>query len=384
MPRRVEVRVEPEGRLAVRFDYAPDLISEIKAIPGRSWSGCDRCWTIPAHTAALALLVSRFREEDLVLDARVERLLPSAGLEHASWRRLEAEDRSLHDANRAALKRRHDELTVRGYSRHTRKAYVDQAKRFLTFAATPPADLTNAQVREYMRMLLEDRGLSHAYADQNVSALKFLFARALGRPLEDLDIPRPKRQRKLPSVLSRGEVLAIFDAVENRKHRAILMMVYSAGLRVGEVVRLKIGDIDADRGMLHVRQAKGRKDRYVPLSKVGLEAVRRYLRYSPVSGPWLFPGQKQGRHLSERAVQHVFARAREKTGITKPATVHTLRHSYATHLHESGIGLRYIQSLLGHRSPKTTEIYTHVSTADLANVPSPLDQMMDPERGADE
>jgi len=162
------------------------------------------------------LLVSRFRGEDLVLDAAVERLLPSAGLENANWRRLDAEGRAFHASSREAmetLERMRDELTVRGYSPRTRKAYVEQAKRFLAVAATPPKRLTDAHVREHVRMLLEDRRVSHSYADQHVSALKFLFARVLGRPMEALDTPRPKRQRKLPSVLSRREVLAIFDAI---------------------------------------------------------------------------------------------------------------------------------------------------------------------------
>ena len=141
-----------------------------------------------------------------------------------------------------------------------------------------------------------------------------------------------------------------------------------------------------ERGLLHVRQGKGRKDRVVPLSTVALEALRLYRRYRPTPDPWLFPGQRRGRHLSERSVQHVFAKARDRAGITKPATVHTLRHSFATHLHEAGIGLRYIQSLLGHRSSRTTEIYTHVSRADLANIQSPLDTLMGPDapRAADD
>ena len=287
------------------------------------------------------------------------------------------------DARLAALRRMREELTLRGYSPRTSKVYLNQAAGFLRATAEPPERLGPAHVRRYLHHLFEDRRVSHSYVDQHVSALKFLFAHVLGRPLNDIDVPRPKRQRKLPTVLSRREVLAILDAVESRKHRAILCLVYSAGLRVGEVVRLRHADLDVHRRLIHIRQSKGRKDRYVPLSEVGLEAVRHYLRYRPTSGRWLFPGQRRGRHLSERTVQHVFARARGRAGIRKPATVHTLRHSYATHLHENGIGIRYIQALLGHRSSKTTEIYTHVSTTDLANVTSPLDQIMTPdERGA--
>lgn len=374
--RRVEVRLGDDGRLEVRFAYAPDLIARIKGIPGRRWVGRERCWTVPAETAALAVLVSRFRAEDLVLQEEVERLLPRSGLEQVPWRRLGDRERAVRDRTRGALERMREELALGGYSSNTRKAYLDQTRRFLEHTGKDVGELGVAHVRAYVRTLLEERGLSHSYADQNVSALKFFFERALGRPIGKLEIPRPRRERKLPTVMSRKEVRALFAAIENGKHRAILMLVYAAGLRVSEVVRLRIEDVDADREMLHVRQAKGRKDRYVPLSSVALKAIRIYLRYRPTKGPWLFPGQKPGRHLTARTVQHAFAKARERAGIEKRATVHTLRHSFATHLHETGTGLRYIQALLGHKSPKTTEVYTHVSRADLARIQSPLDRLM--------
>ncbi|MDH3732998.1 MAG: tyrosine-type recombinase/integrase [Gemmatimonadota bacterium] len=386
-PRTVEIRRTTGGELAVRFEYAADLIAEIKRIPGRRWVEGERHWTIPARTAALALLLSRFRSEDLVLERGVEGLLPKTGLEAVAWRpqggpQPRQPQEALDQACRAALTRMHEELILRGYSPRTRRLYLDHARRFLVCADCRPEEVDAAVVRSYVRSALEDRRVSHSYADQAVSAIKFLFARVLSRPIDPVELPRPKRQRKLPVVLSRQEVLAIFEVIENAKHRAILMLVYAAGLRVGEVVRLRIEDIDRDRGLIHVRQAKGRKDRYVPLSSVALTALERYARQRRIRGPWVFPGQRPGRHLTTRSVQQVFARARQRARIRKPVTVHTLRHSFATHLHESGIGLRYIQSLLGHKSPRTTEIYTHVSRADLAKIRSPLDQLMDP--GGDE
>ena len=160
-----------------------------------------------------------------------------------------------------------------------------------------------------------------------------------------------------------------------------MLLTYSGGLRLGEVVRLKVGDIDSDRNLIHIRQAKGRKDRYTLLSKVALEALRAYYRkYQPQT--WLFPGAKPGRHLHERSVQKVFDRAQEKAGIRKDVSTHTLRHSFATHLLESGTDLRYIQELLGHKSSKTTEIYTHVSEKNIGQIQSPLDALMN--RSGDE
>ncbi|MCG8468562.1 MAG: tyrosine-type recombinase/integrase [Gemmatimonadetes bacterium] len=193
-------------------------------------------------------------------------------------------------------------------------------------------------------------------------------------------MPRPRRERRLPRVLSRAEVVSLFEAIENHKHRAILMIVYACGLRVSEVVRLRPTDVDRARGLVHIRQAKGRKDRYVPASNVALAAIDLYMRYRREASPWLFPGQDPGKHITPRSVQHVVARARERARLEKHATVHTLRHSYATHLHEGGVGLRYIQTLLGHKSSRTTEIYTHVSRADLGRIPSPLDQIMPMDR----
>jgi site-specific recombinase XerD len=188
-------------------------------------------------------------------------------------------------------------------------------------------------------------------------------------------LPRPKKERKLPSVLGYDEVVRILNSVTNEKHKTILFMVYSAGLRVGEVVRLKVGDIDSSRMLIRVRQGKGMKDRYTMLSEIALTQLRKYYQlYKPET--WLFTGFKNEGHLTERTVQRVFEEARDKAGVSKDATVHTLRHSFATHLLESGTDLRYIQELLGHSSSKTTEIYTHVTEKSIVKIQSPLDKLM--------
>jgi len=180
------------------------------------------------------------------------------------------------------------------------------------------------------------------------------------------------KEKKLPVILDKDEALRIFQVLDNLKHRTMLMLVYSAGLRVGEVVKLKIEDLDSKRKLIHLHCAKGKKDRYTLLSDVALDSLRTYYKeYKPKD--YLFEGAEGRKHLSERSIQQVFERAVKKAGIRKHVTVHSLRHAFATHLLESGVDLRYIQELLGHASSKTTEIYTHVSKKSLGKIVSPLD-----------
>jgi len=190
-----------------------------------------------------------------------------------------------------------------------------------------------------------------------------------------IDLERPKKEKKLPEILSKNEISKLLKAVKNLKHKAILYLVYSAGLRVGEVVKLKPTDIDSDRMLIHIIQGKGKKDRYTILSETALSILRQYVKvYKPEH--WLFPGQHPDKHLTERSVQKVFDNARIDAKIRKNVSVHNLRHSFATHLLEGGVNLRYIQELLGHSSSKTTEIYTHVTQKNLSNIISPLDTIM--------
>ncbi len=378
--RIIEIRRGEDGDLVVRFPFSHDLIAVVREVPGRRWDPARRHWAIPGRKAPLLYLLSRLSQipdADVRIDRAVQSLIPlwsNTSSATGPQTPIERADRRSRERSHV-LDRMTQELTLRGYSRKTRKSYLGQARRFLAWADRPISGLDAEAVRLFLHALLDEQGVTHSYADQAVSALKFLYSRVLRRPLDDLDVPRPKRQRKLPTVLSQGEVRSILGGVTNVKHRAILMLLYSAGLRVGEVVRLQPADLDPERGLLLVRQGKGRKDRYAPLSRAALEAVRDYQRAVP-PGRWLFPGQRKGRHMHERTVQKVFRRTCAQVGITKPATVHTLRHSFATHLLERGTDLRYIQEMLGHTSSKTTEIYTRVTRHDLARIRSPLDELM--------
>jgi site-specific recombinase XerD len=211
---------------------------------------------------------------------------------------------------------------------------------------------------------------------QVVSALRFFYSVTCNKDWDIEEIPYPKSRRRLPVVLNQAEMLRLFDAVENLKHRAILLTLYAAGLRVSEVVHLRISDIDSQRMMLFIQQGKGRKDRYVTLSHRLLGMLREYWKLERPRY-WLFPGQDERRPLTRASVHKFFKQVVRKAGLTKPITVHGIRHSYATHLLESGVDIRKIQLLLGHRSLRSTQIYTHVARNDLDDTPSPLDLLPD-------
>jgi site-specific recombinase XerD len=235
-----------------------------------------------------------------------------------------------------------------------------------------PDELGDQEIREYLHSLIKDKKISQSAVNQAYSGLKFFYETTLKRDWGGFRIPRVKMRKRLPVVLSQQEIQALFSVIRNLKHRVILMTIYSAGLRVSEAVHLKVSDIDSQRMMIRVEQGKGNKDRYTLLAKRTLDILREYWReYRPQD--WLFYSHSFERPLSSRTVQKVFERALHEAGIKKPATVHTLRHSFATHLLEAGTDLYHIQHLLGHKTPNTTTIYLHLSRKDLARVISPID-----------
>jgi site-specific recombinase XerD len=236
-----------------------------------------------------------------------------------------------------------------------------------------PAELGEAELKTYLLYLIKERHLSEGTFRFYVAALKFFYRTTLKREWMVEKIRHPRAKRKLPIVLDLSEVKSLLAVTKNLKHKAILMITYSAGLRASETARLKITDIDSKRMTVRITQGKGGKDRYSILSQTTLELLREYWKkYHPQE--WLFPGAKGYDHLSTNSIQQLFYKAKKQAGITKPASVHTLRHSFATHLIEAGTSLHHVQLLLGHRSPTTTTVYLHVSRLNLAQVTSPLDQ----------
>ena len=236
-----------------------------------------------------------------------------------------------------------------------------------------PESITETMIIEFLRYLVNERRVSTSYQNQSINAIKFYYERVLGGIRKIYLIDRPREEMYLPEVLSEEEVKAILDATENLKHKAILMTKYSAGLRISEVINLKIKDIDSQRMQIRVEQGKGKKDRYTLLGKKTLEVLRKYfVEYKPKV--FIFEGSDGGSY-SSRSIQKILKQAVIKVQIKKRITVHSLRHSFATHLLEAGTDLRYIQSLLGHSSSKTTELYTHITTKGFDQIVSPLDKL---------
>lgn len=261
------------------------------------------------------------------------------------------------------------------YSESTVKTYVGAIIVFLRFIKPKTsAEATNEDMRRFVYQYMIPRKLSFSYQNQAVNAAKLFFKTIRGSVLITEQLERPRREHKLPNVLSKEEVAAILKALQNQKHRTMLSLIYACGLRRGELLNLKPANIDSKRHLLIVRNAKGKKDRVLPISDKVIEMLREYYKnYKPKI--WLFEGQTAEEQYSEKSIQSVLKQALVKARISKPVTLHWLRHSYATHLLESGTDLRYIQELLGHKSSKTTEIYTHVSEKSLQKIKSPFDDL---------
>ena len=266
------------------------------------------------------------------------------------------------------------DLELKGYSPLTCKYYVSNVKRFSDFYDKSPELLGDEEIREYLHYCITKRKLSEGTVNTIYSALKFFYETTLERDWRVKKLFRTKKAKKVPVVLSKEEIKDLFNSIGNLKHKAILMTIYAAGLRVSEVVKLRISDIDSKNMQLLIRRSKGKKDRYAMLSKTNLEILREYWkRYKPQH--FLFEGKEQNSHISVRAVQNTFEKAKNKCGIRKKASVHTLRHSFATHLLEAGTDIRYIQKLLGHTRISSTTIYLHIRRMDLLNIESPLDTL---------
>ncbi|MEI7509231.1 MAG: site-specific integrase [Flavobacterium sp.] len=340
------IRHNNESRIGVYFEKNPILIARIKKLEGSRWSQTLSVWHLPDT------------EEN-----RIKFKLPLAATSLPNEEGI------------AALAQLKNYLRSKRYSEKTVGSYSDALKSFLVFYNQRPIEtLTNDDVIIYNNDYILKNKLSASYQNQITNALKLYFKICKETKIELDKIHRPKRAKVLPNVLSKEEVKAIIEAHSNIKHKMMLSLIYSCGLRCGELLALKPVNIDSKRNIVLLKNSKGKKDRIAPLSPKILEMLRDYYKvYKPTT--YLFEGQTPGESYSEKSLQSVLKQALQKAKITKPATLHWLRHSYATHLLESGTDLRYIQELLGHNSSKTTEIYTHVSTKSIQQIKSPFDDL---------
>lgn len=335
-----------EKRIAVYFEKNKELIERIKKLEGSRWSQSLKVWHLPDTEKYRNQFQIIFPETKLINEEGIEAIT-----KFTLW------------------------LRSKRYSEKTIITYCDGLKSFLVFYNKKPIQsITNEDVIFFNNEYIIKNKLSESYQNQIVNAIKLYFKIIRETKIDIEKIHRPKRAKTLPNVLSKEEVKAILEAPTNLKHKMMLSLIYSCGLRSGELLALEPKHIDSKRNIVLLKNSKGKKDRIAPLSPKILELLRSYyLMYKPVK--YLFEGNIVGEPYSEKSLQQVMKQSIQKANIFKPVTLHWLRHSFATHLLESGTDLRYIQELLGHSSSKTTEIYTHVSTKNIQQIRSPFDDL---------
>ena len=337
------------------------------------WNRAEYHWEVPNYGNNLQLLENYFNTRITDLDFRKEPAPKPAPVYNEPV--IVTELAPLSAENRLELNRFANWMEQKRYSPSSIETYVQAIAVFLRFISPKTsAEATNEDMQRYVYQYMIPRRLSYSYQNQAVNAAKLFFRQIKGSVLSIEQLERPRREHKLPNVLSKEEVRTILNALQNQKHRTMLSLIYACGLRRSELLNLKPTHVDSKRHLLLILNAKGKKDRVIPISDKVIGMLREYYKkYHPKE--WLFEGQEEGTQYSETSLQKVLKYALEKAYIIKPVTLHWLRHSYATHLLESGTDLRYIQELLGHKSSKTTEIYTHVTEKSLEKIKSPFDDM---------
>jgi integrase/recombinase XerD len=346
--------------LGVRLPIQDPRNSQIRSIKGIRWSRTHTCWYGTETPELLAKLTEIGGEKPIL------KTISSS---------IQEEELNSHFNYNEDVEKMKLWMKSKRYSERTIKVYANAMLVFLHFFHDRnPSEIDENDVVIFNNEYLLKNNLSASYQNQVINAIKLFYRVTESRKINLEELHRPRREHHLPNVLSKEEVKALLDATKNLKHRSMLSLIYACGLRRGELIRLLPTDIDSSRGILIIRQSKGKKDRIVPLGSKIIDLLRAYFKdYRPQK--WLFEGAQAGTPYGERSLQLVLKQACQRAGIKKDVTLHWLRHSYATHLHESGTDIRYIQELLGHNSSRTTEIYTHVSTRSLQNIRSPFDDL---------
>lgn len=359
-------RHKSQQQLGFHFSWNKELVLKIRGqFPAVFWSATHRCWYVSFTEEHVQKVVEIFPKAEGVQEVK-EKL------------RLQQIDSQLTDLNtesKVAVAVFVAYMQRTRYSESTIKTYSESMGVFLRYFGNKSLkDITNDDLAQFNNAYIIAKKLSASYQNQVLNAVKLFCRVHAGVKLDPELVKRPRPAKTLPNVLSKQEVKQLLYATTNLKHRMMLSVIYACGLRRSELLSLQPKDILSDRLLIHIHQAKGKKDRVVPLSKLLLEQLREYYKiYRPIK--WIFEGEKPGEKYGERSLQLVLKRALTKTNIKKDVTLHWLRHSYATHLLESGTDIRFIQELLGHKSSTTTEIYTHVSNKSIQSIRSPFDEL---------
>ncbi|WP_439879777.1 tyrosine-type recombinase/integrase [Pontibacter sp. MBLB2868] len=379
MPDLPVVRLQPmlaaggKTVISVTFRYSQQVYETLKCSGLATWQGEQKCFAIPEGGQHMQQLAEELDGKGW-LWLSPELVVRDVLLLRRLWEQTYVKADNYITCPIDYL----EKLYLLNYSMNTIRTYHSLLLRFLNSHKAKGMEQVNAfseeGINQYHRQMVQGGTYSCSFVNQSINAVKFYYQRVLGRHEVQLrDVERPEKPDRLPTVLSKQEVLKILSATNNLKHKCLLQLLYSGGLRIGEVINLKLTDVKSERNLLLIRGGKGKKDRTTLLSQKLLENLRAYYKaYRPKE--WLFEGQSGGQYTVD-STRNVFRACVERAGIKAKVTPHTLRHSFATHLLEQGTDLRYIQTLLGHRSSKTTEIYAHVTTHALDKIVSPLDNL---------
>lgn len=352
-------------QIGIEFQFHKEIKTHLKEFKGLKWSQTHRCYYIEYSLKNKANFFEHLRKKQWYIDySELKKINPNNLDEGTTSSCLDAKTFKL-------FKEYKEYITGKRYSESTVRTYCNFIKKFLEFQSEHPKDLTPRDIERFVEKSIAEKGYSISTHRQCISALSHFFTLFQAGGIDPQNIARPSKSKYLPGVLSKEEIVDLLRATRNLKHRAILALIYSSGLRIGELLKLKLEDIDVDRRQVKINMAKGRKDRYSILAESFLPLLFNYVStYKPKV--YFVEGQHRGMYTAS-AVRSFLKESCQRAGITKRVTPHSLRHSYATHMLENGIDIRYIQELLGHSRPETTMIYTHVAQKDLSKIRSPLD-----------
>ena len=369
-----EIAIELSGKsILLKMPKNETDIQFIRTFQYVRWDNAHFRWVVPNYGKNLELIKNYFNTRITRIETRIPEQ-PKA-IPHFASTVMVTDLPRIDSESQQEIERFSQWMKQKRYSESTVKTYIMAITVFLRFIKPKTsAEATNDDMQRFVYQYMIPRKLSFSYQNQAVNAARLFFKTIKGSVLITEQLERPRSEHKLPNVLSKEEVAAILQALVNQKHRTMLSLIYACGLRRGELLTLKPENVDSKRHLLMILNAKGKKDRVVPISDKVITMLREYYKaYKPKI--WLFEGQNAGEKYSEESIAKVLKHACEKANIKKNVTLHWLRHSYATHLLEAGTDLRYIQELLGHKSSKTTEIYTHVSEKSLQKISSPFDNL---------